>query len=126
MWSLLLVVLAIFVVAGWARSVRAGRLQWLERLSLPGTWRCEDPGTTLELRGALAGGDYVEAWATGMERGQWQLHGHTLTLTATRVPPRDYELRLFSDGEIGIHGPGRERRIYRKQQSNVVPLRRRR
>ena len=89
MWSLLLVVLAIFVVAGWARSVRAGRLQWLERLSLPGTWRCEDPGTTLELRGALAGGDYVETWATGMERGQWQLHGHTLTLTATRVPPRD-------------------------------------
>lgn len=126
MWSLLLVVLAVFLAAGWARSVRAGRLQWLERLSLPGTWRCDDPGTTLELHGTHARGDYVETSSTSVERGEWELHGHTLTLLVSRGPARDYELRLFGDGEIGIDGPDRERRVYRKQQSNVVPLRRRR
>lgn len=126
MGSVLLLGLVVFLAVGWARTVRAGRLKWLERLSLPGTWRCDDPGTTLELSGELAEGDYAETSAAGVERGEWELHGHTLTLIATRGPSRDYELRLFGDGEIGIHGPGRERRIYRKQQSNVVPLRRRR
>ena len=125
MWSLLIVLLLIAVVAGWTRSMRLGRSSWLERLALPGTWRCDTPASTLELRGDLAAGDYVETSADGAESGEWMLHGHTLTLTTPRGA-RDYDLRLFDDGEIGVDGPGRERRIYRKQQSNVVPLRRRR
>jgi hypothetical protein len=34
------------------------------------------------------------------------------------------DLRLFAEGKIGLHGPGRERRIYVKKRSNVIPLRR--
>jgi len=34
------------------------------------------------------------------------------------------DVRLFDAGKIGIHGPGREHRVYVKQRSNVVPLRR--
>ena len=60
-----------------------------------------------------------------VEEGQWRLDGHVLQLfhddgTAAGA----YDLRLFSDGKIGLHGPGRERRIYNKTPSNVVPLRR--
>ena len=106
--------------------MRAGRLHWLERLSLPGTWRCDEPNATLELRGGLARGDYVETSAGATERGRWALHGHTLTLTTSRGEAREYDLRLFDEGRIGIDGPARPRRVYQKQQTNVVPLRRRR
>jgi hypothetical protein len=106
--------------------MRATRVHWLERLSLPGTWRCDTESSTLELRGDLMEGEYVETSASGTERGDWSLHGHTLTMTPARGATNEYDLRLFEEGEIGIDGPGRERRIYRKQQSNVVPLRRRR
>lgn len=126
MWTLVFLLLIAMLAIAWARSMRAGRTHWLERLGLPGTWRCDEPSTTLEFRGDLSEGDYVETSAGGTERGEWELHGHTMTLTPARGSPRDYELRLFDDGEIGIDGPGRERRIYHKQQSNVVPLRRRR
>lgn len=125
MWSLLLVILVVSLAAGWTRSIRMHRAHWLERLSLPGTWRCDAPASTLELRGDLASGEYVETSAGGTERGEWSLHGHTLILTTARTT-NEYDLRLFEEGEIGIDGPERERRIYKKQQSNVVPLRRRR
>jgi hypothetical protein len=60
------------------------------------------------------------------ERGTWSLEGHMLLLTSEADPtPQRYELRFFDDGKIGLDGPGRTRRVYVKEPTNVVPLRRR-
>jgi hypothetical protein len=125
MGSLLLVVLVAITAFYWARGAQRNRLRWLKRLDLPGTWYSENSGeaVTLELKGSLNGGDYVETTGERTEAGTWALIGHTLSFFSAGGTS-DCDLRLFGPGRIGIDGPGRERRIYERQQNNVVPLRR--
>lgn len=52
------------------------------------------------------------------------LKGHELHLTPRDGAPTRLDLRLFAEGKIGLHGPGRERRVYVKARGNVIPLRR--
>ena len=129
MGSLLVVVAVSAIAFFWIRGARRNRDRWLTRLDLPGTWEREGAVGTLELSGNLSGGEYRftdPEEEGGSESGVWALHGHTLRLTAAAGPARDYDLRMFREGKVGIDGPGRERRIYQKVPSNVVPLRARR
>ena len=126
MASLLIVIAVGIIVVVWVRGARRNRLRWLERLDLPGTWRWESKEGTLELTGELHAGAYRFREPDVDEQGSWTLEGHTLVLTAKADDaPRSYELRFFDNGKIGLDGPGRERRVYVKEPSNVVPLRRR-
>lgn len=126
-------VLAIVAFVGYSlvRGMRQNRERWLRRLALPGTWECERDGVHyyLELRGDPAGGRFEESWITDgrrrVEQGTWALHGNELHFDSSDGHSV-YELHVFGEGRIGIHGPRRERRIYEKHQSNVVPLRRQR
>ncbi len=77
----------------------------------------------LELTGSLSGGRYIETTGERIESGSWRLIGHTLSFTSA-AGTSDCDLWLFEPGRIGVDGPGRERRIYERQQNNVVPLRR--
>lgn len=125
--------LAVAALVGYSlvRSMRQSRLRWLKRLALPGTWECEKDGVRyyLELRGDLSGGSFEESWITDgrrrVEQGTWELHGNQIHFD-TNDHHTVCELHMFSERRIGIHGPGRARRIYDKHQSNVVPLRRQR
>ena len=130
MGALILVIGAGLVVLLWVQGTRRNRLRWLRKLDLPGVWHCEQSKFTqegrMEFSGELHCGQYRIVDPELEERGRWELDGHRLLLT----PDADsdlliYELRFFDDGKIGIDGPGRERRVYTKERSNVVPLRRR-
>ena len=131
-WLVLLGVGAL--VFAWARSARRARAEWLRTLNMLGKWEIESrasgietPPRTLTLTGTLSTGTYVARDGDAIERGDWRLNGHTLTLAATEgrnagEGPKRYDLRLFEAGRIGIDGPGRQREIYSKRESNVVPL----
>ncbi len=125
--SFLLVAAAVGVVTFlWVRVTRQNRQRWLHRLDLPGVWHWAERGGRLELSGDLDGGRYRIDDPDGEERGEWSLHGHKLELTPESAETAQfYELRFFDEGKIGIDGPGRERRVYAKERSNVVPLKRR-
>lgn len=125
MGSLLLVAVLACAAFYWARGAHRNRLRWLKRLDLPGTWYSENSGeaVTLELKGSLSDGTYVETAGERTEAGTWRLVGHTLSFVSAGGTS-DCDLRLFDAGRIGVDGPGRERRIYERQQNNVVPLRR--
>ena len=131
MGSVLVVVGVTVLVVAWVRGARRQRLRWLRKLDLPGIWHWQgESGVAragrLELTGELDGGDYRVVDPDSEERGTWALQGHRLLLTPNGgVDAIGYDLRFFDDGKIGIDGPGRERRIYAKERSNVVPLRRR-
>lgn len=126
MASLLIVIVVGIVVVAWVRGTRRNRLRWLQRLDLPGTWEWDSHEGRLELSGELHAGTYRFREPDGDESGKWVLEGHTLVLTSNAdETPRRYELRFFDDGKIGLDGPGRERRVYVKEPSNVIPLRRR-
>ncbi len=130
---LFLVLMAALVLFG-VRSARSKRQEWLSALNLVGKWELHGapPGgrRSITFSGEAAGGSYVAKDGDAVERGQWQLRGHTLQLEATEGEQaedgaKSYDLRLFETGRIGLDGPGREREIYIKRDSNVVPLRRR-
>jgi hypothetical protein len=124
---MLIWILLIVVVAGvyWTRSLRQARRRWLERLDLPGAWQWQGDEGELELSGRIDGGRYHIRERGGDELGEWRVAGHALILVAEpQRKPIEYDLRLFKDGTIGIHGPGREQRIYVKKRGNVVSLRR--
>ena len=125
MGSLTLVVVVAIAAYFWARGAHRNRLHWLQRLDLPGTWYSESSGetVTLELTGSLSGGAYIETTGERIESGSWRLISHTLSFVSA-TGTSDCDLRLFDAGRIGVDGPGRERRIYERQQNNVVPLRR--
>ena len=124
MSSLLVVILVGSVCAFWVWSARAQRQRWLERLDLPGAWVWEDHDGDLELDGGLDRGRYRLREGDEVEQGAWRLEGHDLILEPRSGRHSTLDLRLFSEGKIGIHGPGREHRIYVKKRGNVVPLRR--
>jgi hypothetical protein len=125
MSSLLVVIVVAAVCYAWIRVNRQNRRRWLERLDLPGTWFWEDHDGELELDGELDHGRYrIRDDDDEEERGQWRLEGHDLVLEARSGKVSRLDLRLFTEGKIGIHGPGRERRIYIKKRGNVIPMRR--
>jgi hypothetical protein len=123
--SLILVIIVGVVAFIWVRGTRRNRARWLARLDLPGIWEREGEWGRLELTGSLDRGHYrfSEGGSGTDESGRWLLEGHTLKLTADTGQTDEYDLRLFQEGKIGIDGPRRERRIYQKVPSNVVPLR---
>lgn len=126
MASLLIVIALGLIVIVWVRGARRNRSRWLERLDLPGIWRWENEQGTLELSGELYSGTYRFREPEAGEQGTWALQGHTLVLTSNLDDTaRSYELRFFDSGKIGLDGPGRARRVYVKEPTNVVPLRRR-
>lgn len=122
----LLVVIAVAALAfAYLRGAHRNRLRWLDRLGLPGIWRWEDHEGTLELAGSLEEGHYRFREPDGNESGQWALEGQILVLTPeSGSGSARYDLRFFDEGKIGVDGPGRSRRIYIKEHTNVVPLRR--
>lgn len=125
MASLILIIIVAVVATIWVRATRIARDRWVSHLSLPGTWECDVEGgrTVLELSGGPTGGRYVErSDGDGSdERGEWSLHGHVIEFNCTDRTTQ-CDLRSFDDGSIGIDGPGRARRIYRRRTSNVVPI----
>ncbi len=123
MGSLLVVVIVAFLATVWVRNTRAARKRWLAHLNLPGVWEHETDGGqyVLELSGGIAGGRYVERGPGEEERGEWAVHGDYLELRSGNHIDQ-YDLRAFDDGSLGIDGPRRVRRIYRRRASNVVPL----
>ncbi len=133
MGSLLVVIAIACTTVLWVKGARKNRQRWLARLDLPGTWRWRPSDSaesevqgSLELSGGLSSGAYRLVEADVEEAGNWALEGHTLLLSPTGAASTGhYEIRFFDEGKIGIDGPGRERRIYVKERTNVVPLRRR-
>jgi hypothetical protein len=127
MAGFMLLVIVIGVAALWVRRTRVARDRWIARLALPGVWQCDAPNGPwiLEFAGDLTSGRYIERSGRATERGRWRLIGNSIELDA-ETTKQVYQLRLFENGSIGVDGPGRERRIYVRQKSNVVPLRQRR
>jgi hypothetical protein len=128
MSSFIFTAVVAFLAFCWVRRNRRARQRWLARVSLAGHWSADvEHGTsTIEFVGGPAEGTYREKGPGVEEKGTWALHGAHLTLAPERRPAVNYEFRLFEDGSIGIDGPGRERRLYARRVSNVVPLRGRR
>lgn len=130
----LLLLAALIAGIGWVlyRNVRDRRQAWLSRLALPGRWQGEQDGIhyRLELSGQLDRGEYLEVNegpdGKREERGHWRLSGSHLVFETLDGTGSTCELRLFESGRIGLHGPGRERRIYVRSGDNVVMLPRRR
>lgn len=125
MGSLIVIIAVTALVVVWVRGTHRNRIRWLGRLDLPGVWERDGAFGRLELNGGLESGKYriSEGGGTEDQTGKWQLEGHTLKLIDAQGVSRDYDLRLFQEGKIGVDGPGLERRIYQKVPSNVVPLR---
>jgi hypothetical protein len=124
MGSLLVIVAVAALCVFWVRASRQNRQRWLEKLDLPGVWRWEDHDGSLELQGALDQGRYRIRDEADAEEGDWRLENHELVLEPRTGEAIRLDLRLFTEGKIGLHGPGREHRIYVKKRGNVVPLRR--
>jgi len=111
----------------WVKRTRLARDRWISRLSLPGVWQSDAPNGpwVLEFAGDPTTGRFIERSGRATERGRWRLLGNDIELESENGATRTYALRLFENGSIGIDGPGRERRVYVRQRSNVVPLRKR-
>jgi hypothetical protein len=126
MASILLLAIIVGAAFMWVKRTRAARERWLSKLALPGVWQCDAPNGpwVLEFAGEASSGRYIERSGRATERGSWRLLGNAIELES-ESGTRTYDLRLFDNGSIGIDGPGRERRIYVRQRSNVVPLRKR-
>jgi hypothetical protein len=124
MGSLLIIAAVAALCFLWVRANRQNRRRWLEKLDLPGAWRWADHDGSLELSGGLDGGRYRSREGGNEEQGEWRLEGHELVLEPQSGRPARLDLRLFTEGKIGLHGLGREHRIYVKLRGNVVPLRR--
>ena len=107
------------------RGARTNRRDWLKALSLPGTWVLRDAESlsVLSFGGSLDQGAYSWREDGREEEGAWRLRGHRLILTTEGGEAAEYELRVFSDGSIGIDGPGHERCVYVRRRDNVVSLR---
>ena len=126
MASFLLLVILVAAAFMWVKRTRAARERWITRLALPGVWQSDASNGpwVLEFAGDPTSGRYIERSGRATERGSWRLTGNAIELESENGT-RTYDLRLFENGSIGIDGPGRERRIYVRQRSNVVPLRKR-
>ena len=121
---------AVLVVAIWIVTTRDSRKRWLSELDLLGTWDLDTSGTdapksSLWFRGELDSGNYVYQSGETRTEGTWRIEGSSLILTDDENSDREYEVRIFEHGTIGIHGPDRDRQVFTKRAENIVPLRRR-
>ena len=107
------------------RRNREARRRWLEHLHLQGSWEWASgaSSSSLDFAGGPSEGTYVETTANNRQRGNWTLHVGRITFVPEQGAPYECAFRLFGDGSIGIDGAGRERRVYTRRASNVVPLR---
>ena len=126
MASFLLVAIIAYAAFMWVKRTRAARERWISKLALLGVWQSDAPNGpwVLEFVGDPTLGRYIERSGRATERGSWRLVGNAIELESENGT-RTYDLRLFENGSIGIDGPGRERRVYVRQRSNVIPLRKR-
>ena len=117
MRTLILIALLAAVVWALRRSLREERLA---RLGLRGRWRCLEDGDEHELvlEGAPDGGAYEETTrgAAGVrrERGRWRIVGDAVEFRPQAGEASRCELRAFAPGRMGLHGPGRRRRVYER------------
>ena len=131
MFYLALLGVVALVVWRWVRSTQRARAEWLRAVNLIGRWErraAEGNGEarSLTFTGDLAAGQYAGKDGETVEKGDWLLRGHTLTLSPEAGASTEFDLRLFQPGKIGLDGPGREREIYVRSSDNVIPLRLRR
>ncbi|MEM7219138.1 MAG: hypothetical protein AAF515_12285 [Pseudomonadota bacterium] len=117
-----------WIVLLWVRRVRTRRDRWLRKLNLPGTWRWAEGDSVLSLSGTVSSGSFLLQEDSEHFSGRWRLSGHHLELIATKGAlsadaSYRFELRLFGPGELGLDGPERVRRVYRRDAANVVPMR---
>jgi hypothetical protein len=126
----LVIFIAVVALGAYAflRHSREARRRWLESLHLQGSWDWHSGASaaSLDIAGGPGEGTYVETTATSRQRGQWALHGQRITFSPDQGAAFECEFRVFADGSIGLDGVGRERRVYTRRASNVVPLRSRR
>lgn len=131
MFYLALLGVVAVVVLRWVRATKRARVEWLRAVNLIGRWELQ-PGDgngearSLTFTGDLATGNYAAKDGETVEKGDWLLRGHTLTLSPAEGDSAEFDLRLFQPGKIGLDGPGREREIYVRSSDNVIPLRLRR
>ena len=131
MFYLALLGVVAVVVLRWVRATKRARVEWLRAVNLIGRWerQAEDgngQARSLTFTGDLAAGGYAAKDGETVEKGDWLLRGHTLTLSPAEGDSTEFDLRLFQPGKIGLDGPGREREIYVRSSDNVIPLRLRR
>ena len=121
---------AALIVAIWIVTTRDSRKRWLSELDLLGTWdldtsESDDPKSSLRFKGEIESGEYSYQSGEGKSEGTWKIEGSSLILTDEEHGDREYEVRIFEHGTIGIHGPDRDRQVFTKRAENIVPLRRR-
>lgn len=119
----------VLIVVVWIVSTRDARRRWVTQLDLPGTWDLEtsgseDPPCSIWFGGNEDAGTFVVQSIDETTEGQWRISGSTLVLADEEHGDREYSVRLFEHGTIGIHGPARERQVFVKRSENIVPLRR--
>ena len=114
----------------WIRSTRRARAAWLQSLNLPGVWNLQnsDQSESFEFSGDAERGRYTLNQDGHVTKGEWRIQGSALVLapegdaSGTQV----LSLHRIRGGNIGMDGPGRSRQIFRKQPTNIIPLRRKR
>ncbi len=121
---------AALIVAIWIVTTRDSRKRWLSELDLLGTWdldtsESDAPKSSLRFKGEIESGEYSYQSGEGKSEGTWKIEGSSLILTDEEHGDREYEVRIFEHGTIGIHGPDRDRQVFTKRAENIVPLRRR-
>lgn len=120
----------VVVIAAWVNHTRDARRQWIKDLDLMGTWdldtsESDDPTTCFRFTGNLDKGDFVLESSGEKTIGTWKLAGTSLVLNTEEAGDRQYEIRYFGTGTIGLSGTDRERQVFNKRVENIVPLRRR-
>lgn len=122
--SLLVVIAVAAAVFIYVRATRQARQNWLKKLDLPGFWQWTEGGCELELYGSYHQGQYLLREAEQIQRGAWQVRGGQLVLSNSDGQDQCWQLHFFRAGSIGLEDSAGQRRLFEKQQSNVVPLRR--
>lgn len=113
----------VLILIVWVGRTRSARKNWLSEINLPGTWELNDNAqNTLEFIGSQSSGNYLATFNNQLESGRWLISGSDLVMIAKDDVEKRYELRLFELGKIGINGPDRDRHIYNKQATNVIPM----
>ena len=120
---LVIVVVVALLVFAYVRAKRKARQAWLLRLDLPGLWHWQQGDGQLALSGGLDAGSFLRREGGHESSGRWSLEGDKVVLAG-----QDYmqalDLHFFKPGNIGLEDEQGQRRIYVKETSNVVPLKR--
>lgn len=125
---LLAIVVAVVAAVG---LLRRARQQWVEKARLAGRWCADADGVrqVLDLHGGPAKGNYLETVTSSSgvdrtERGDWWLEGRSLCLRSDDGGIDRCAMVLFADGSLGLSGSRRGALRYRRDDGNVVPMRR--